>query len=332
MIENPELGDQIAALIADMEGQARVASLVRLSGGMSREAWTLDVDVPDGQAWQRRACVMLRSADASLIESGLEAEAALLSALEPAGLPIPKIVWADISGDRVQRPAVIMERIPGSSEPRELGRLDTATRRRIEDQFVAFLARLHEVPLDALPFPDIAAAEVAAVQVKRWSSLLVAEDYASFPALAEVVRWLETRTPVPTRVSLVHGDFRYGNLLFDQTGLTGVLDWELAHLGDPVEDLVWAYRPFRAGTAPQRPLHELVSDYAQLAGADVPWSSISYYRVFSEFKTAVIYLTGVHMRAAAGVADLGPWIPSQLIACCLRQALYWIDEQEAQAC
>lgn len=332
VIEDARLGEQVEALVATAEGGAKIQSLSRLSGGMSREAWAVDIAVQRGTQWEQHHCVMIRGADAGLIENGLEGEAALLSSLEPYDLPVPRIMWSDIAGSRLDRPAVIMQRIAGTAEPRGLKELDAATCSRIEAQYVEFLAKLHALPLHALPLETVPPDQVARRQVARWSDLVAAADLAAFPALAEIVRWLEDRAPVAARVCLVHGDYRYGNFLFDDSGMTGVLDWELAHAGDPVEDLVWAYRPFRRGTAPQKPLRVLVDEYQEWSGATVPWSTVCYYRIFSELKTAVIYLTGIHARESAAVADLGPWIPSQLISCCLRQALYWIDELEPLPC
>lgn len=328
MIEDSTLAEGVQHLIADQTGDGTVHVLQQLSGGMSREAWLLDVSLT---ATDHR-CVIMRKRTGGLIEADTATEAGLLENLSSRGLLVPRILWTDLEGRYLGRPSFIMERMPGSADPRSLYGRDSL-REHIDDQFVDFLVDLHSIPAldlfsDALPNPKA----VATLQAEHWESLVSRPDFGAFPALAEIAKWLRERAPIAERVSVVHGDFRYGNFLFDDDGLTGVLDWELAHVGDPVEDLVWAFRPFRRGTAPDRSLLEVVRTYESRAGVHIDRRTLWYYRVLSEFKTAVIYLSGIHSHREMASIDLTSWIPSQLIACGLRQALYWIDELEARSC
>src|SRR5262249_31949082 len=89
----------------------------------------------------------------------------------------------------------------------------------------------------------------ARFEIARYRDLLAVADQGwPRPALRFAERWLLAHAPACDRATLVHGDFRVGNVMFDERGLTAVLDWELAHVGDPLEDLGWlAVRAWRFG-------------------------------------------------------------------------------------
>jgi aminoglycoside phosphotransferase (APT) family kinase protein len=112
------------------------------------------------------------------------------------------------------------------------------------------------------------------------------------PALAFVFDWLEDRLPAPCQAVLVHGDLRLGNFLHDGEAVTLLLDWELAHFGDPVEDLAWMYRRL---WSPQAflPLASALRLYAEGGGGRIEPDRLLWYRVFSEARHAVISLTAV---------------------------------------
>ena len=125
------------------------------------------------------------------------------------------------------------------------------------------------------------------------------------PVLDLAERWLRERVPPTARRTLVHGDFRVGNVLFDETGVRSVLDWELSKLGDPVEDLGWlctkAWR-FGADAKPAGGLgsrEELLRAYRDAGGGDVDpehlrfWEAVGSYKVALVFiQQAWVYLTG----------------------------------------
>jgi aminoglycoside phosphotransferase (APT) family kinase protein len=113
--------------------------------------------------------------------------------------------------------------------------------------------------------------------------------------LAYAFDWLRRRAPVADRVAIVHGDLRFGNLLYEDGRLTALLDWEMVHLGDPLEDLGWVYR--RIWT-PERslPFEEFLAAYeaeSLLLGWRHPVDAdrLRWYQAFSEVKHAVISLT-----------------------------------------
>jgi aminoglycoside phosphotransferase (APT) family kinase protein len=152
-------------------------------------------------------------------------------------------------------------------------------------------------------------------EIAEWERQLD-EIGEALPATELGLRWLRANAPDPAEPRLVHGDFRLGNFIVNEKGLTAVIDWELSHLGDPVEDIGWlCIRSWRFGND-DRPvagvgsLDEFVSAYESAGGARVDRDRVRYWEVFGNFKWAVIcarqahdHLTGI--RRSHELASLG---------------------------
>ena len=315
-----------------------VTGLRRITGGMSREAWSFDVSIGSGPA---RPCILMRSAAAGVLDTDRVREFHLLASLRGGGVPVPEALWLDPDGRWLDRPAFVMSRMPGSADRRALG-LDSAAAAAIDDQLLDTLVTLHAFPVDRLDLgPGRAGTPTAALpdrrsvaleQLARWETALPEEDLDRQPALVEILAWLRDRAPVAERLALVHGDYRYGNFLHDGHRITAILDWEEAHVGDPVEDVPWTFRPFRRGTEPLRSYRRWVADYERASGTSIDRTTLAWYRVLGELKCAAIYLTGLRSFRTVGGHDLSLAIPGQLIPCDLRQAWLWIDELELNRC
>jgi aminoglycoside phosphotransferase (APT) family kinase protein len=328
VIEDQPLAASIAVFVGEAVGRSvDVTALTRISGGMSREAWSCDLSIAstDGTT-ESVPSVMLRSAPSGLLDTSREREFRILRSLEAHDCRAPTVLWLDATGDALERPAFFMVRAQGSSNRRLLtGRPELAD--HVDEDFLRTMVALHQVPVDVIDIDDPTPSRHDAMQIQLDHWFGTSPDAASFPGAADVMTWLSDTEPRTARVALVHGDLRYGNFLFDDTGITTILDWEMAHLGDPVEDLVWSFRPFRRGTEPLLPLGEFVRRYEELCAWEIDPANLAYHRIFAELKTAMIYVTGVQGRLR-GAGSLSQLVPAQLIACSLRQALHWIDELE----
>ncbi|MDB5618865.1 phosphotransferase family protein [Tardiphaga sp.] len=218
-------------------GAAGVNNAVQLSGGASQETWSFDIAHPDGVigAILRRAPSGCGAAPGRAC--GLVTEAALIRCAHRAGVPVPVVlhVLDDSDGLGV---GFIMQRIAGETIPRKILRDAefAAVRPGLAHQAGRILADIHGLPLCDLPELR---RMTAAVEIDE-----LAHDIADFgwprPVFQLALRWLRDHDPGPSeRITLVHGDFRHGNLMIGPDGIRAVLDWELAHLGDPMEDLGW---------------------------------------------------------------------------------------------
>jgi aminoglycoside phosphotransferase (APT) family kinase protein len=228
------LGRCVASWCAGATG---VTNAVRLSGGASQETWSFDIVHPDGNigAILRRAPQGYGAAPARA--AGLNAEAVLMQLAHSTGVPSPRVLHVLQPRDELGT-GFIMERVEGETIPRKILRDDqfASARPKLARQLGGVLARIHG--LNPSQLPDLrsmtAAKEIAELE----------RDYRSFdwprPVFELALRWLRDHDPGPfDRVTLVHGDFRHGNLIIGPDGVRAVLDWELAHTGDPMEDLGW---------------------------------------------------------------------------------------------
>jgi aminoglycoside phosphotransferase (APT) family kinase protein len=218
-------------------GATGVASAIRLSGGASQETWSFDIVHPDGNidAILRRAPQGCGAAPTRA--AGLNAEAVLMQLAHDAGLPSPRVLHVLQPQDDLGT-GFIMERVEGETIPRKILRdaQFALARPKLARQLGGVLAGIHGLNLAQLPQLRgmTAAKEIAELE----------RDYRSFdwprPVFELALRWLGDHDPGPSQeVTLVHGDFRHGNLIIGPDGIRAVLDWELAHTGDPMEDLGW---------------------------------------------------------------------------------------------
>lgn len=238
-------------------------NLRRLTGGASQETWAFDarIQAADGSVAER-ALVLRSDVRMEAARLGCEAEYHLLEAVREQGVPVPHVHL--MGDDSLGAPFFLMEYVPGETIPRRILREDAyaAARQSMIGQLGAILAATHRTPiadhrLDALPASD-PDTPTAAAECDRWEQLYRGVTPDPHPAFELAFRWLRQQLPLvadttnaeaaETHRGLVHGDFRLGNLIIGPNGIHAVLDWELAHIGDPMEDLGWlCLRSWRFG-------------------------------------------------------------------------------------
>jgi aminoglycoside phosphotransferase (APT) family kinase protein len=218
-------------------GATGVAAATKLSGGASQETWSFDIVHPDGVfgAILRRSPPGYGAAPSRA--AGLDAEAVLMRLAYEAGLPSPKVMHVLRPQDELGT-GFMMTRVEGETIARKILRDEqfATARPMLARQLGKIAAGIHGLDLAQLP------------QLRRMTAakdiLELERDYRGFdwprPVFELALRWLRDHDPGPSdQVTLVHGDFRHGNLIIGPDGVRAVLDWELAHLGDPMEDLGW---------------------------------------------------------------------------------------------
>ena len=227
-------------------GMPAPTGLERLSGGANMESWRFSAGGAD--CVLRRAPSLEMIAGRALDHSG---EAALIRAAERAGVTAPEVL-AELTPDDGIGSGFVMRCLPGTPDPAAI--LQTEDPGVLLAELAGELAAIHRIPIAGLPAPVMDTAAALADLRARFL------DYGGDrPILALALNWLECNLPAPAAPRLVHGDFRLGNLLVDQGRLTGVLDWELAHLGDPHEDLAYGCMTVWRFSRPDRPAYGLGS-------------------------------------------------------------------------
>jgi aminoglycoside phosphotransferase (APT) family kinase protein len=299
-------------------GPVRVRDLEVQTEGFSQEtfSFTAEAGGPEGP----RPWVVKREPVAGLLEPyDLEPEFRVLHALSDAPLPSPPTPWFERDPAVLERPFYVMERLPGevpipAPGPRGEGPFDEAERAALAPQVMDALAALHVVDWRAreLAFLGVPAQGAAAAEVQRWAARIARSGVAPAPVVAEALGWLRRHAPPASDVVLLHGDYRVGNWLVSRAGgetrLTGILDWEMVHLGDPVEDLAWCTSHLWRAQTPRAaclaPPAELIALYERAAGRRVDPERVRYYEVLAIVKMIAIMMTGVRAFRDGRTHDL----------------------------
>jgi len=278
--------DQLADALGTHLG-GMVTGLRRLSGGASRGTSAFDLVDSDGAS-----VPLIVQVDRGDTAQGakMRTERALLEAARAAGVPVPAVVAMGDGGgeDPVGAGWLVVERLEGETIPRKILRDDEWAQARhvLSAQCGAALAGVHGIAPDDIE--DLPPRDPLADPLPWLDALGEVR-----PALELGVRWLAARRPPPGPRVTVHGDFRLGNLLVGPGGLRGVLDWELAHAGDPAEDVGWLCAPpWRFGGPGEvggfGTLDQLLGAYEAAGGTGVDRTGVHWWEVYATVKWATI--------------------------------------------
>jgi aminoglycoside phosphotransferase (APT) family kinase protein len=270
-----------------------VEGVQRLPGGASRELWRFTAVRADGG---RDNLVLRRDPPGQVIESSRRLEFDLLRAAEAAGVPVPRVRWCGADDPIVGGSFFVMDFVEGETIGRKILRDDALASARavLPEQLADAVARLHRIDAAAYGLRTPEGQSPGAAELARYAQVLKDLAPDPHPALELSARWLAARLPSPRAPALVHGDYRLGNVIVGPNGLRAVLDWELAHAGDPMEDLGWlCVRSWRFGVdhLPVAGLcarERLFEAYERASGVAVDPAAVRWWEVFGNFKWAVI--------------------------------------------
>lgn len=272
----------------------------RLGGGASKDLWTFVVRAPGEPESVTRRFVLRRSApELSNASLSLESEFHVTRAAYEAGVLMPEPLW--LSRDADGNVFYVMEHREGETLVPRLHRMEefAEARRALPAQLGRALAPIHKIA----PTPELEKVLGAArrenparAQLQQFRSILPAVATGPHPVFELTFRYLEQRLPEEVEITLVHGDYRLGNVMFGPEGLRGILDWELAHWGDPHEDLAWPMvRAWRFGRD-DLPLggigsrDDYLAAYEEAAGRQVDRDRLRWWEIFGNLRWGIITL------------------------------------------
>jgi aminoglycoside phosphotransferase (APT) family kinase protein len=283
------------ALSSVYPGAGTVTDLRQLSGGASQETWAFDLSTAEGPK-----ALILRRAPGGVVAKRATAapdhatEAAILKLAHLAGVAVPEVpcVLSDALGIG---PGYVMTRIEGETIARKILRdAEFANARKIlAFQCGEALARIHRIPRESLPpLNAVTPREQLAQYLETYDSY----DYPH-PVFEAAFKWLEQRLPEADELTLVHGDFRNGNLIVGQEGIRAVLDWELTHVGDPAEDLGWlCVNSWRFGETTKvaggfGSVEQLLEGYRAGGGTGMTAERVRFWEIFGTLKWGIMCMT-----------------------------------------
>ena len=295
-----EMVSRLEPFFAEAAGvsSARIEGFRTLTGGAVRSAFALDLHLSGSPTVQELVLLAFRPGGASTF--GAPEEFGLLGAVHDLGAPVPRPAY--VGEETLGRPFYVMERMAGESIGRRIVTADSlaSAREALPRQLAAALASIHRVDtadprLAFLGQPEAgqSAAEHTRLQLDAIYEMIRVKAH---PVFDEAFRWLAENPPQEGALALVHGDFRIGNVLVSPDGLEAVLDWELAHIGDPIEDLGWLCgRSWRFGLDEKTcggvgSREDLLAAYQESSGRAVSTGDLLYWEVFGNLRWGVFTL------------------------------------------
>lgn len=320
------LGAGLTTLLGEVLPAARaleVSALKRTTSGLSRENWVFEAHWRDEDGEHRQRMILRRDPPASLLVTDRAWEFRVLRALESTPVPAPPVRWVDAQGARFGAPAMLMDFVDGECDWFVLGGArPLAERVALGRRFIDLLAAMQAVDWRTLGLGDSRPEQAygAHAELDFWQAEYDRVRLEPLPEMDLALAWLREHAPVAQAVVLVHGDFKPGNALLVGDRINAMLDWETAHLGDPLEDLGWITNPPRAREqqiAGAWTREEIVAAYTAATGFEVDPRVLRWWNVFSCWKLSVIVLTGV-AAFTAGTMDriyhAPAWLVQQMLA------------------
>ena len=281
-----------------------ITNIQQIPGGASRETYRLATTFRERGSDTSRGFIFRRDPPSSLIDTNRALEYQTYAAVFPTSVPVPEPLILEEDPGELERPFSIMAEIPGceTAIPNFAVPPYAALREHIGQQKWSILGGLAKMDPEALGvtrFMDVPSREdCARRELDYWAGVIAADSLHPQPIAAAAIRWLKRELPpAPKKLCLVHGDYRSGNFLYDTTGtIRGVLDWEMAHIGDPLEDLAWSLDPLWGW--PERhlaggllPRQRAIDIWRAASGLKFDVEAFRWWQVFASIKGLAIWIS-----------------------------------------
>jgi len=278
---------------------AKIENVVRIHGGASRQTYSFDVTTSAG----KRGYILRRDPPDSLIDTDRALEFAAYKSVQNQNIPAPRPVALVTDPATLGAPFFVMERIENAAagspfNPNAFGEHSAA----IGKEFFSILGRIHAIDPHASELAKVAIApppeECWKRELDHWANVIAMDALEPQPIAEAAIRRLRANPPPPPRkLAIVHGDYRIGNFLHDGKGaIKAVLDWEMAHIGDPMEDLGWALDPLWAQgrkdlAAGLLPMNDAVELWEDAADQDFDAERFRWWSLFASLKGLAIWIS-----------------------------------------
>lgn len=283
----------------------RVDEVERIYGGASRETYALRASYRTPEGHVEKALILRRDPPSGIIETDRATEFEAYRAFHGTSVPVPEPLFLEAANNPwLERPFFIMERIEGCEsdlrlfvEPPYLQLVD-----QIGEQKWRILGQIahtdpHACGLDrTMESPPLSGCWKR--ELDYWEGVIDSDEITPQPIARAAIRHLRSSPPPsPSKLAVVHGDYRSGNFLFDEKGtIRAILDWEMCHLGDPLEDLAWAFNPLWSWSDPGRPgklipREKALSIWEETSGIEANPEALRWWETFSSIKGLAIWIS-----------------------------------------
>jgi aminoglycoside phosphotransferase (APT) family kinase protein len=283
----------------------RVEHAAQIPGGASRDTWSFDISWNEGGGQHEESLVFRLDPAASVLESGRHVEYEVYRAVASTReIPVPEVLFLEDDIEALGQTFFVMRKVSGSSSLPDLQSEALADQRpAIADHWMRIGASIATLDWESLGLGKILAVPTLEttweVELDKWEKVVIDHELEVRPTMHAALRWLRRNPPAPAqRISLVHADFRSGNYLYEDGRITAMLDWEMAHLGDPIEDLGYAFGgAWRAEEADSLvgwviEAEEAIRLWSKYSGLTVDRKALHWWTVFGMMKLNALFWTG----------------------------------------
>ncbi len=273
-----------------------VSNVEKIFGGASRETYKLTLEV----GGETRGVILRRDPPSSLIDTERYLEYGAYDRIYPTDIPVPEPLFLENNTDFLEQPFSIMAAVENPMS--DVALLSEEQKKIVGEQKYNLLGRLAAKDPFALKFDEIMtvpdAVSTAAVQLTYWQGVINDDEIHPQPIAQAAIRWLAANLPPPAqKISIVHGDYRTGNFLFNEHAeITAILDWEMCHLGDPLEDLAWSLDPLWSGEDLELagkliPHGQAIQTWCEASGLSCNEEALKWWRIFASVKAVAIWIS-----------------------------------------
>jgi len=322
--EERKLGEEFLNYYSDLtDREYSLIEINRIFGGASKE--TYRINLLDSEQEEIRL-IYRRSQKSSLIETEQLTEYSAYSAFQDSLVPVPKTIAIEESSTKLGAPFIVMEELSGSAASPFDSSAYKPFEEKIGKKFWEILAQisLKDISDPALinlekPIQD---EECWKKELDHWVKIIRSDSIGVEPILEAAIRYLYKNPPQESsKRCLVHGDYRNGNFLTEDGNITGILDWEMAHIGDPLEDLAWALSPIWSWEDHSKPAYlidreKALEIWSAISQVEIKEESLFWWELFSCVKGLSIWISAGHEFVSGDNTDpinlFSAWIPGDI--------------------
>jgi aminoglycoside phosphotransferase (APT) family kinase protein len=318
------LHDALRAVVTRALGRTvRISDLHRVTGGTSHDCWAFDAFL-DGES-RPRPLILRRDYSREVLDLDLSTEFALLKRLHSAGIAVPEPLVSGEADSEIGTAFIISERLSGGDLRKHLARQPL--------QPPAFALALVELQanIHGLDWRNVAGtllgehgAQTVPRLIDQWTGTAEQMNPHPDPLLAAAIDWLRANVPSVESLSLLHGDYKANNIVACFPGGFAAIDWELSHIGDPLEDLAWTllWRTPTDLVGGMMSPEAYLAAYQAATGTLIDSKRLAFWRLFVLVKLTAIFFRSMRLRG-----ELGYVRPTHML---LGRAIPWIQKQMSE--
>lgn len=303
-----DIAEGFARYLGDQLPDARDVSVTdvrRIHGGASRETYRLTAGYERAGSRVEQGMILRRDPKSGIIETQRATEFDAYTAFQETAVPVPRPLYLEReSNEWLERPFFVMEEVSGCESDVRLFDAPPYAEKvdRIAEQKWRILGEIAKSDPEAIGLSDKMEAPPRESCWRReldyWEGVVDEDELSPQPVFRAAVRRLRAAPPPPpARIGVVHGDYRSGNFLFDEAGdVRAILDWEMCHLGDPLEDLAWALNPLWGWPNPEKPGRLVtrataIAHWQSASGLEIDPDALWWWETFSSVKGLAIWIS-----------------------------------------